>query len=92
VTWARNTARLDAIAAASSSEPAAAPASISRYGIRLADRRSLARLEALGGLLALAALIGIAVGVGGIVRSLNLRARLRTVEARLASVGKAAER
>jgi type III secretion system YscJ/HrcJ family lipoprotein len=83
VTWARNTARPDAIAAGT--VLGATTASVQRYGLALADKRSVARLDLYAALLALVSVLAVAVACGGFVRAIDLKKRLRAAEAKLAA-------
>ena len=64
-------------------------AEATKYGLRFADTRSLGRLEVYGGIFLLVSIVCLAVGVGGIVRSMGLRRRVTQKEAELTSMRKA---
>ncbi|HEY4222340.1 MAG TPA: hypothetical protein VGO62_13390 [Myxococcota bacterium] len=64
-------------------------AAVKLYGIRLADKGSAARLNTYGGILLIVAVLSLAVGVGGIVRSMGLRRRASKAEADLTSMRRA---
>lgn len=73
----------------SSSAVEQAPAAATAFGLKLADKGSLQRLQLFAvGFLAVTVL-GIAFGMGGLVRSVGLKKRVAKAEAELASVRKA---
>ena len=73
----------------SSSSVEQAPAAATAFGLKLADKGSWQRLQLYAlGFLAVAVL-GIAFGMGGLVRSMGLKKRVAKSEAELASVRKA---
>jgi type III secretion protein J len=64
-------------------------AAASVLGIRVADKRSAAKAMVLLGIFGVVAVLGIAVGIGGIARSIGLNRRLQRTEAQMASMQKA---
>lgn len=64
-------------------------AAVTQWGFKFADKRSANRMFAVGGVGMLLAIICLAVGIGGIVRSMGLSRRAARAEAELTSQRKA---
>ena len=73
----------------SSSAVEQAPAAATAFGLKLADKGSWQRLQLFAGGFLAVTVLGIAFGMGGLVRSMGLRKRVAKAEAELASVRKA---
>lgn len=64
-------------------------AAVTQFGFKFADKRSASKLFAVGGTGILLAIVCLAVGIGGIVRSMGLSRRAARAEAELTSQRKA---